>query len=30
MAITAVTVLPIGIGKFIKRKCDPPAYAKLQ
>lgn len=29
-AITAVTVLPIGIGKFIKRKCDPPAYAKLQ
>jgi len=29
-AITAITVLPIGIGKFIKKKCDPPAYAKLQ
>eukprot|EP01126_Amoeba_proteus_P066863 TRINITY_DN9759_c0_g2_i16.p1 TRINITY_DN9759_c0_g2~~TRINITY_DN9759_c0_g2_i16.p1 ORF type:complete len:282 (-),score=41.44 TRINITY_DN9759_c0_g2_i16:45-890(-) len=29
-AITAVTALPIGIGKFMKRRCDPPAYLKLQ
>lgn len=28
--ITAVTTLPIYIVRFAKRRCDPPAYSKLQ
>jgi phospholipid-translocating ATPase len=28
--ITAVTTVPIYVVRFIKRKCDPPAYTKLR
>lgn len=28
--ITAITTVPIYVVRFIKRKCDPPAYTKLR
>jgi phospholipid-translocating ATPase len=29
LTITAITTLPIYLFRFIKRRCDPPAYSKL-